>query len=69
METYLVFFPSSLGYPLVWEIWRLIARELFLSPSIWRSIGRLWAQSGDLEFSHDLDRDIVRANWSLIRIP
>ena len=62
-------FPRSMGSPLVQEIWSSIARELFLSLSIGRLIGRSWAWSGDLEFSSDIDRETARATGSLIGRP
>ena len=55
----LIFLLSSLGSPLVQEIWILIAWEIFLSLLIKRSAGQLWDRSGHLEFSSDLDRVIV----------
>ena len=42
---------------------------LIIYISIGISIGRLWAPSGDLELTCDIDRDIVRATRSLINIP
>ena len=63
------YFPRSLGSSPVWEIWILIDKDLFLSLSIGRSIRQMWYRSGDMEFSRDFDRDIVRATGSSIRRP
>ena len=69
METCLVFFPHSLGFPLVQEFWSSIAREFFVSLSSRGPIRQSWDRSGDLEFSHDLDWEIVRATGILIGRP
>ena len=45
------------------------SRVIFLSLSIGRSIGRFWAQSGDIEFDRDLDQDIARATSGSIGRP
>ena len=63
------FFLRSLGYPLAQEILISIAREIFLSLSIKRSAGQFWDLSGHLEFSRDLDWEIVIMTGSSIGIP
>ena len=63
------FFPISLGSPLVREIWRSIYRELFLSLLIRILIGKSWDWPGYLEFSRDINQEIIRATGSLIGRP
>ena len=62
------YFPRSMGYPLVWEIWISIAQEF--SFYLYRSgdrFGQSWDRLGDLEFYRDLDREIGIVTVSSIR--
>ena len=59
-------FHSSLGSPLVWEIWSSLDWEFSMSLSIEISIGQLWDQPGDMEFTSYLKWEAVRATESSI---
>ena len=65
METCLVLLSSLSGISTFSGDMELDRLGVFLSLYIRRSLGRLWDQSGDQEFSRDIDREIVRASEGL----